>query len=203
MLRTAGILDEQIAGPYVPTQQTSTGEVVVDVNAVGGRRRSVYLQQRRSQTLSLLKVFDAPSIATVCSSRPSSTVPLQSLALMNSDFAVNCAEALATRILTAQKPNRLYDPKELVLETWQSVFGCNPSPNEEKIAVAFLDEQRNLYRGNTAEERSDTEARPEAASGPGSGSSAGANASDNESQLRALADLCQMILASNAYLYLE
>jgi hypothetical protein len=203
MLRTAGILDRQLEGPYVPTQQTSTGEVVVDVKTVGGRRRSVYLQQRRSQTLSLLKVFDAPSIATVCSSRPSSTVPLQSLALLNSEFAVNCAESLATRILAARQPGSSYNPKELVLETWQSVFGCNPGPNEEKIAVAFLDEQRNLYRGNSAEESSDTEARSEAASGQAGDSSAGANASDDDSRLRALADLCQMILASNAYLYLE
>ena len=60
----------------------------------GATRRSVYLQQRRTQITSLLEVFDAPSIVTTCTRRSPSTIPLQSLSLLNSDFVIDpCAEA--------------------------------------------------------------------------------------------------------------
>ncbi|MFM7831254.1 MAG: DUF1553 domain-containing protein, partial [Planctomycetaceae bacterium] len=70
MLAVAGQLDPQQYGPYVPTKQTAIGEVVTEEDVPGALRRSVYLQQRRSQTLSFMKVFDAPSIATICTTRP-------------------------------------------------------------------------------------------------------------------------------------
>jgi hypothetical protein len=168
MLAVAGEIDLTAFGPYVPTQQTPVGEVVVDYRSPGGRRRSVYLQQRRSQTLSLLKVFDAPSIATVCSARPSSTVPLQSLALLNSEFAVACSEAFAQRLCA--ETDRL--PTTIARRAWYSVAGRPPTADEEAIAIEFLTTQRALYSGEDAD-------------------------------LRSIADLCQMLLASNAFLYLE
>ena len=36
-------------------------------------RRSVYLQQRRTQVATFLELFDAPSIAATCSARSSTT----------------------------------------------------------------------------------------------------------------------------------
>ena len=64
----------------------------------GATRRSVYLQQRRTQTDSLLEVFDAPSIVTTCTRRSPSTIPLQSLSLLNSDFVTTRARKLAARL---------------------------------------------------------------------------------------------------------
>ena len=52
------------------------------------RRRSVYLQQRRTQVATFLELFDAPRITATCSVRTTSTVPVQALALLNSDFAL-------------------------------------------------------------------------------------------------------------------
>ena len=56
----AGELDERQGGPYVATNRTESGEVVVDETAAGATRRSVYLQRRRTQIASFLEVFDAP-----------------------------------------------------------------------------------------------------------------------------------------------
>ena len=70
--------------PIAPT----SGDVVVAEKAAGATRRSVYLQQRRTQTDSLLEVFDAPSIVTTCTRRSPSTIPLQSLSLLNSSFVI-------------------------------------------------------------------------------------------------------------------
>ena len=80
--------------------RTDSGEVVVDESAPGATRRSVYLQQRRTEITSLLEVFDAPSIVTTCTRRFPSTIPLQSLSLMNSNFMIARAQKLAMRLET-------------------------------------------------------------------------------------------------------
>ena len=98
MLAASGELDDRPGGPYVPTDRTDSGEVAVDESTPGATRRSVYLQQRRTQVASLLDVFDAPSIVTTCTRRLPSTVPLQSLSLLNSGFVVARAGKLAQRL---------------------------------------------------------------------------------------------------------
>ncbi len=98
MLAITGELDERQGGPYVPTHRTDSGEVVIDESATDAARRSVYLQQRRTEITSVLEVFDAPSIVATCTRRISSTIPLQSLSLMNSDFVVARAQKLAMRL---------------------------------------------------------------------------------------------------------
>lgn len=168
MLAISGQLDATPFGPYVPTRQTAVGEVVVNPQDAGARRRSVYLQQRRSQTLSMLKVFDAPAIATVCTTRPSSTVPLQSLSLLNSDFAVATAEAFAKRLSTETDGT----DAALIDRAWLLAVARAPTANEQQIATEFLVGQRTQYTGEQAAEW-------------------------------ALADFCQMLLASNSFLYLE
>ena len=140
----------------------------MDRNSPGARRRSVYLQQRRSQTLSLLKVFDAPSIATICTARPTSTVPLQSLSLLNSDFAVGSGEAFARRLLAETNGSRA----ALVDRAWRVAATRHPTAGERALGLTFLAQQVRHYRGADAE-------------------------------VWALADFCQMLLASNAFLYLE
>src|SRR5262249_38415378 len=98
MLAASGELDLRQGGPYVPTDRTGSGDVVVARSASGAARRSVYLQQRRTQTNSLLEVFDAPSIVTTCPRRSPSTIPLQSLSLLNSEFVIARARHLAARL---------------------------------------------------------------------------------------------------------
>ncbi len=168
MLAISGQLDATPFGPYVPTRQTAVGEVVVNPQDAGARRRSVYLQQRRSQTLSMLKVFDAPAIATVCTTRPSSTVPLQSLSLLNSDFAVLTAEAFAKR-LRAETDGT---DAALIQRAWLLAVARAPTAAEQQISAEFLAGQRAQYTGDQAAEWG-------------------------------LADFCQMLLASNSFLYLE
>ncbi len=168
MLAISGQLDATPFGPYVATRQSAVGEVVVNPQDAGARRRSVYLQQRRSQTLSMLKVFDAPAIATVCTTRPSSTVPLQSLSLLNSDFAVVTAEAFAKRLRTETDGTDV----ALIQRAWLLAVARAPTAAEQQISAEFLAGQRAQYTGELAAEWG-------------------------------LADFCQMLLASNSFLYLE
>ena len=168
ILAASGQLDATPFGPYVPTRQTPVGEVVVDAGKAGAARRSVYLQQRRSQTLSMLKVFDAPAIATVCTSRPSSTVPLQSLAMLNSDFVVSTAEAFANRLLAETNGT----DEALIRRSWLIAAAREPTDREKTLCREFLTNQRTRYSGSQA-------------------------------AAAALSDMCQMLLASHAFLYVE
>ncbi len=147
MLSVAGQLDRTPHGPAVPTRQTPIGEVIVEEQSPGAWRRSVYLQQRRSQIPSFLKVFDAPAVATICTTRPSSTVPLQSLALLNSDFALARAEAFARRLLAETNGSTA----ALVDRAWRLAVGREPTANEAALAAEFLESQRDQYTGTGAD----------------------------------------------------
>ena len=177
MLAVTGELDDRQGGPYVPTDRNDSGEVVVDESAAGATRRSVYLQQRRTEITSLLEVFDAPSIVTTCTRRVPSTIPLQSLSLMNSDFIIARAQKLATRLERECKAalEGQADRDARINQAFLLTIGRAPDPDERNAARRFLETQPSRYPG----------------------------LAEPECRHRALADFCQMILASNAFLYIE
>jgi hypothetical protein len=145
MLSVSGELDPQMFGPYVPTQRSPEGDVVVDEQAAGPRRRSIYLQQRRTQVVGLLEVFDAPSIVFNCTARPSTTVPLQSLKLLNSEFVRTRAAGLARRVRPSTDV-----PQEVALgSAFRIAWGRPPSAGELSSARRFLNEQPVEYPGQT------------------------------------------------------
>lgn len=168
MLAASGDLDTHQGGPYVATTRDGNGEVLVPTDQPGAQRRSIYLQQRRSQVLSLLQVFDAPSIVFNSTRRPRSTMPLQSLSLLNSEFARTRAQHLAERLARdhASEPDRLQSAMLLT-------SGRPPSTEELAALTKFLDTQVREYEGI------------------------------HDARQRAWSDLCQMLLAGNAFLYLE
>lgn len=169
MLAAGGDLDERFFGPYVPTTRDGAGEVLVPEDAPGARRRSLYLYQRRTQVVSLLAVFDTPSIVFNSLSRPRSTMPLQALSLLNSQFAASRASYLADR-LREQHPA---DQGACIQAAYLQILSRPPTQDEAATANEFLQAQSATYAGDAAAGK------------------------------LALADLCQMLLASNEFLYLE
>ncbi|HTM52759.1 MAG TPA: PSD1 and planctomycete cytochrome C domain-containing protein [Pirellulales bacterium] len=178
ILAVSGQLAMRMGGPYLPTKREESGEVVVgDASAVG--RRSLYLQQRRTQTLSVLNVFDAPSIVFNCVERPRSTMPLQSLSLLNSDFVVAASGAFAERIA-----GEVGDaPETRVQRAYETAFGRPPDHEEQATAIKFVARQREVYADSHA----------------GSDSNAGSDSAE----AGAWRDFCQMLLASSPFLYVE
>ncbi len=177
MLCASGELDDRQFGPYVPTERTGEGDVVVDQKTRGATRRSVYLQQRRTQTDSMLEVFDTPSIVTTCTRRSPSTIPLQSLCLLNSDFVMACARSVANR-LDREGACRTGGPSDQESRITMAFLLCinrAPYTDEQIAAKRFLQAQR---------ERETTAAKP-------------------DPRHDVWSDLCQMLLASNAFLYID
>jgi hypothetical protein len=177
MLHASGELDDRQYGPYVPTGRSGTGDVVVGEKVPGATRRSVYLQQRRTQTDSLLEVFDAPSIVTTCTRRSPSTIPLQSLCLLNSDFVRRRARNVATRVDSEEscRSGSRSDQDARIKKAFLLCINRPPDPDEHSAAKRFLQSQR---------ERDAGAAKPDAPQ-------------------NALSDLCQMLFASNAFLYID
>jgi len=169
LLQISGELDHRAGGPYVASKRTADGIVEVSDNEAGGRRRSVYLQQRRTQVVTFLQLFDAPSIVTNCGKRSPSTVPLQSLAMLNSEFVRNRAKSFARRLAVEAGDD---SNKRLDL-AFTTAYGRPPSADERTTCERFLAAQRAVY------------------------------AKEKEPDGRAWSDLCQMLLATNAFLYVE
>ena len=97
-------------------------------------RRSIYLQMKRSLTLPMLQIFDAPDTATSCARRESSTVAPQALAMMNSEFTSKQAEQFAARITKQAGEN----PDASVDAGWKLAFGRPPSERERETALDYL-----------------------------------------------------------------
>src|SRR5205085_6301762 len=133
-----------------PSQRTAEGVVDVPEAASGARRRSIYLQQRRTQVVTFLQLFDAPTIVSTCARRSPSTVPLQSLTLLNSEFARLRAKSFAAR-LTRDFSN---DDDKKLTEAFRLVAGRAPLAEERAACEKFLATQRAVYAGaKDAEER--------------------------------------------------
>jgi Protein of unknown function (DUF1553)/Protein of unknown function (DUF1549) len=168
MLAISGDLDGLQGGPYVASKRTPEGVVEVAEDAAGARRRSVYLQQRRTQVVTFLQLFDAPSIVSTCGKRTPSTVPLQSLALLNSEFARARGRSFARRLA-----REAGDADARLNLAFTLVGGRAPLSDERAACEAFLSVQRTVF------------------------------AQEKDAEERAWADLCQMLLASNRFLYVE
>jgi hypothetical protein len=177
MLASSGELDDRRGGPYIPTHRTESGEIGADESKPGATRRSVYLQHRRTQITSLLEVFDAPSIVTTCTRRLPSTIPLQSLSLLNAAFVVARAQKLAERLDRDCKvvDTCSADDDAKITRAFLLTAGRAPDQDERDAARRFLEIQPSHYPGQ-------------------------ANA---DAGRHAWSDFCQMLLASNAFLYVE
>ena len=173
-LAISGELDRSLEGPYVSTTRNGAAEVIVSEDRPGAFRRSIYLQQRRSQGLSLLNVFDAPTIVINCTRRPVTTMPLQSLSLLNSEFAVNRGRSFAQRI-----QREVGDDPETRIRLAFVLATSQPCSDEELTeTLQFMQTQQKLYEQQSGVDTAAAEAR-------------------------GWSDFCQLLLASNACLYLE
>jgi hypothetical protein len=169
MLAISGELDLQIGGTFIPSQRTAEGVVEIPETTAGAKRRSIYLQQRRTQVVTFLQLFDAPAVVSTCGKRSPSTVPLQSLMLLNSEFARLRAKNFAIRL----KRSFGNDNEKKLNNGFRLVAGRVLLAEECVACERFLAAQRMVY------------------------------AKEKDADERAWVDFCQMLLASNTFLYVE
>ncbi len=123
MLAAGGNLDTTMFGPSVLE------------NSV---RRSVYLRVKRSELLPMMTMFDAPEPTQSIGARSVTTVPTQSLAMMNSPFVRQQANKMFARIRPTPDT-----PLEVSIDKgYEIALGRTPTPTERSQMLAFLQQQR-------------------------------------------------------------
>ncbi|MBX5493926.1 MAG: DUF1549 domain-containing protein [Bryobacteraceae bacterium] len=149
MLAVSGRLDRALGGPSEPLTPTY-------------RRRTIYGKVSRYKLDEYLQLFDFPSPNISAEKRFTTTVPLQRLFLMNSDFVQLQAEELAKRVAT--EPTA----EARIRKMYQIVYGRNATENEVKLGLEYLRTEPML----AYEERKKKQPEPGGKGRAGSGSEA-------------------------------
>ncbi len=100
-------------------------------------RRTIYTRMLRNTRDELLEVFDLPLFFRSEAGRVTTTTPVQSLLLFNSQTMLLRAEALAERLLRDCGG----DQEEVLRRAWLLVYGRPPRSEEADSARQFLREQ--------------------------------------------------------------
>jgi len=154
MLAASGELNSKMGGPGVlaPLEKEVEDLIFTEAEAVDlwpedrdpaeHHRRSLYLFRKRNVRYPLFDAFDAPDTQNACPTRASSTHALQALALLNSEFAIGRARALAGR-LVREAGN---DVEHRIRRAYQLLLAREPKPLETERARSFLKVQAELIR---------------------------------------------------------
>jgi hypothetical protein len=198
LLAVSGRLNTNMFGVPVPVAVTPQGQFVVGsqnkdgngdptgVAGLGGSefRRSIYVQVRRTMPVGVMETFDTPALSPNCEARPVSTVPPQALMLMNDQFVLERASDLAVR-LRQERPGGARDQVALL---WRLLYAEEPTDAEMQRSLIYLAEQTETLRAAATAKKDDkakTQTQPP------------------DPSLQSLASLCQALLGSNRFLYLD
>ena len=123
MLAVTGELDPKLGGPSA------------DLSSSDNRRRTLYAQISRHKLDGLLRQFDFPDPNLTSDRRTISTVPLQGLFVLNSDFMAKRAEALAARLAKDGK-----EDESRIRRAFLLLYGRPAGDDEVAMGVEFLKE---------------------------------------------------------------
>ncbi|CAN5295198.1 PSD1 and planctomycete cytochrome C domain-containing protein [soil metagenome] len=175
ILAASGRLKEALYGQPVPTVEDAVGQVSTPDDKP---RRSVYLTEKRSKPVAFLSAFDSPTGELNCDRRTSTTTGPQSLMLMNSDFVLSEAAHFARRLMQEAPAAAGVTAAELtdrrIRLAWKIAYERTAEADELTAARAFLNNQQAKLK-----------------------------ATKHDPELTSLTDLCQQLLSSNEFLYVD
>ncbi len=143
ILQVSGNLDDGLGGP----SQDLTPDY---------KRRTIYGKVSRYKLDAFLQLFDFPSPNISAEKRFTTTVPLQRLFLMNSDFVQLEAEELAKRV--APEANN----RARVKKMYNLVYGRDPNEQEVTLAIDYL-------KTEPMKQYTENKNKPKEEAGPGRG----------------------------------
>ncbi len=113
---------------------TKRGGPSANLDDANNKRRTLYGFVSRHRLNELLRLFDFPDPNITSASRTVTTVPLQQLFVLNSDFMAQRARALAKRLNAIEAK----DDEARIRHAIQLVYGRPVEPEEMETAKAFL-----------------------------------------------------------------
>jgi hypothetical protein len=200
MLAVSGVLNPQMGGPGVfPPVPAGTLSDLSATAVAGGwktekdpaqaNRRSIYIFVRRNLPYPMLQEFDTASTFDAIHQRKNTVTPSQSLDLLNNDLVLDLAKSFAGRVLNEDSG---LGTEAQVDAAFRLAYGRQASPDEQKMAKAFLDRQTPIMAARLGETEKTKPPMP-----------AKTPAGMEPAQAAAFVDLCQMLFASNEFLYIN
>ncbi len=101
--------------------------------AAGDVHRSVFLPIVRDEIPEILSIFDFPDPSLIIGERSSTTIPEQSLFLMNGEFVIRQAEGMSTHLIS-EFPTE----NDRVNYAYRMCYSRLPEPSEMRNATLFL-----------------------------------------------------------------
>jgi hypothetical protein len=132
MLEVSGLLNTQMFGKQEPIKRGPDGQWMEDdKKGEGQNRRSLYIAQTRTRWVNFLHVMDCPDMTSDHQDeRFRSSLPTQSLALMNSQTVQRASKALTDKVLEQSNNNR----DEAVVLAFQEMYNRPPTAKEVELA---------------------------------------------------------------------
>jgi hypothetical protein len=124
MLAVAGRLDTRVGGPSV------------SLEAPGNTRRTVYAAISRHDLTWMLRLFDFPDPNITSGGRVETTVPLQQLFVLNSEFMLGNARAVAARLVSTAKAGA--GATERIRRAYVAFYGRAATERELALALEYL-----------------------------------------------------------------
>jgi hypothetical protein len=201
MLQVSGLLSAEKGGPGVfpPVPAGAVSDLSATAAAGGWKKetdpkminkRSVYIFVRRNLRYPMLMEFDNANTFEVWHSRKNTVTPAQSLGLLNNDLAVQWSRAFAKRAISEGGISS--NMRGAVNRAFLLAYGRPANADEVAMGVAFIEKQAGLLAADKTRKTPGIFERYANT----------ANAPTNE-QAEAFADLCQMLFASNEFLYIN
>ncbi|MBL8826083.1 MAG: DUF1553 domain-containing protein, partial [Planctomycetaceae bacterium] len=122
VLTASGKLDLKLGGPSF------------DVGDANAGRRTLYASVSRHDLNPMLRLFDFPDPNLTSERRVITTVPMQQLFVLNSEFMVRQSKGLAARVQSEKLP----DDAARVKRVYRLLFARQPSAAELQVATEFL-----------------------------------------------------------------
>jgi hypothetical protein len=151
-LSASGLLSPAIGGPSVrPPQPAGVSDLTyagsakwAESTGADRNRRGLYTWFQRTSPYPMLTTFDSPDGAVCSVRRERSNTPLQALTLLNDTVFVECAQALARRVLTDGQT----DTRERIRHAFRLCLAREPNPNELARLTALYNELDAACRAN-------------------------------------------------------
>ncbi len=144
-LAVSGLLSRKVGGPSVyPSQPDGiwghaySGESWQASSGEDRHRRGVYTFWKRATPYPTFMSFDAPNRQVSCARRPRTNTPLQALTTLNDPAFMECAAALARRVLVEAGAR----PADRVVFAFRAALARSPRPEEIGRLVGLYQQQR-------------------------------------------------------------
>ena len=127
LLFVSGQLDTTMGGSLLKVKNRGYlfDHTSIDTTDYNSPRRSLYLPVIRNNVFEMFQLLDFPDPAVPTGDRATTTVAPQALMMMNSDFVMQAADALAGRVLTKESSD-----SERVKAIYVTCLGREPSDEE-------------------------------------------------------------------------